>query len=312
MNKRPIIIDCDPGIDDVIAIEMALACDALDVRAITIVGGNQTLAKCVHNALSLLDHLGISVPVAAGAEGPMLRALTVAPDSHGESGLGSVKLAPPTSKISDLNAVEMMDKVIRESAEPVTIVALGPLTNVAAFLLSSPDLIPKIECISLMGGAAFLGNSTPTSEFNIWEDPEAADIVWKSGVPIIQHGLDVTYKAGLTDADIETIRAIGTKAAVLAADLLDWFSVHHRLVGRLETPMHDSCAVAHLIDPSLFTTQRLAVEIDCDGELTLGSTVTDLRVNTRFEQREPNTTVALDIDRARFVALLCDSLRRLP
>lgn len=305
MSKIPVIIDCDPGHDDAIAILMAAASDKLDVKGITIVGGNQTLEKCLNNTLKLLSHLDLHIPVAAGAKGPMLRGLTVAPYAHGDSGMDGPQLPPATQKVLDINAIQLMEKIIRESDEKVTLCPMGPLTNIAIFLRANPDLWGRIECISLMGGTTLIGNRTPTSEFNIWEDPEAADIVFKSGIPLYMQGLDVTYQAGVNDEEIEDIRAIGNKYSAFVADLLDFFSQYHRNLGRLYTPLHDPCAVAYVIDPDMFRTEKYFVEIDTDGELTLGTTVTH---NFAKNTLAPNCTVSLGIDRARFVKLLHESL----
>lgn len=305
MRKTPIIIDCDPGHDDAIAILMAAACDKLDVKGITIVGGNQTLEKCLNNTLKLLSHLDLHIPVAAGAKGPLLRGLTVAPYAHGDSGMDGPQLPPATQKPVDMNAIQLMEKIVRESEEKVTLCPMGPLTNIAIFLRANPDLVDRIDKISLMGGTTLIGNRTPTSEFNIWEDPEAADIVFRSGIPLYMQGLDVTYQAGVNDEEIAQIRAIGNKYAVFVADLLDFFSKYHRNLGRLYTPLHDPCAVAYVIDPDMFTTQDHYVEIDMDGELTLGTTVTH---NFGRCEHEPNCTVSLGIDRDKFVKLLFDSL----
>lgn len=308
MKKIPVIIDCDPGHDDAIAILLALASEKIDIRGITIVGGNQTLEKCLNNTLKFLSHLGMDLPVSVGAKGPMLRDLIVAPYAHGESGMDGPVLAEPTLKPCKLNAIELMEKTLRESKDKVTLVALGPLTNIAIFLCAHPELKEKIDKISLMGGTTVIGNRTPTCEFNIWEDPEAAHIVFTSGLPIVVCPLDVTYQAGINDEEVNVIRAIGNKASLFFADLLDFFSQYHRKFGRLFTPLHDPCAVAYLIDETLFETKDVYVEIDRDGELTLGSTVTDL--SCRYHDA-PNCKVALKIDRERFVKLVTDSMKKL-
>ena len=308
MKKTPVIIDCDPGHDDAIAIMLALASEKIDIKGITIVGGNQTLEKCLNNTLKFLSHLGVSLPVSVGARGPMIRDLIVAPYAHGDSGMDGPVLAEPTLKPIALNAIELMEKVVRESDQKVTIVALGPFTNIAIFLSAHPELKSKIEKISLMGGATVIGNRTPTSEFNVWEDPEASAIVYESGIPIVMCPLDVTYKAGINDEEVERIRSIGNKAAHFFADLLDFFSQYHRKFGRLYTPLHDPCAVAYLIDETLFQTKDAYVEIDRNGELTLGSTVTDF--NLRYHEK-PNCTIALEIDRIKFIELINESMKKL-
>ncbi|MDW7670140.1 MAG: pyrimidine-specific ribonucleoside hydrolase RihA [Bacillota bacterium] len=305
--KKPVVMDCDPGHDDAIALLMALASDKLDVKAVTTVGGNQTSAKTLQNALKILSFAGIThVPVAAGASRPLVRELEIAPEVHGESGLDGPELPEPTFPPSPLSALALMEKVISESPVPVTLVPTGPLTNIAQLLIASPHLKSNIERISLMGGSAVGGNWTPAAEFNIMVDPEAADIVFHSGIPITMCGLDVTHKALIFDEEIEQIRTQGGKVSVMVAELLDFFAKFHSEMGFEGSPLHDPCAVAWLIDHDLFTSQLLHVDIETDSEFCDGATVVDIRGTTG---KKENVDVVFDVDRSGFIKLLSDSLR---
>ena len=205
----PVILDCDPGHDDAIALILALASPELKVLAVTTSAGNQTPDKTLNNALRILTLLGRDdIPVAAGANKPLARELIIADNVHGESGLDGPKLPDPGFAPVAMTALELMAKCLRESPEPVTLVPTGPLTNIALLLAAHRELKSKIARIVLMGGAAGAGNWTPAAEFNIYVDPEAADMVFKSGLPITMCGLDVTHEAQVMDEDIERVRAI--------------------------------------------------------------------------------------------------------
>ena len=308
MRKIPIIMDCDPGHDDAIAIILACASEPLDVRAITTVGGNQTIAKTTNNALRVLAFIDKKIPVAMGANNPLRRELEIAPSVHGDSGLDGPELPQPKEEAMKISAFELMAKVVEESDEKITLVPTGPLTNIAIFLLSYPHLKSKIERISLMGGSAIGGNWTASAEFNILVDPEAADIVFKSGIPITMSGLDVTHKAQVYPEDIEKIKNQGGKVAVMVGELLEFFiKFHKEICGWEFAPLHDPCAVAWLINPDMFTSKKLNVQIDIDGEHTTGCTVTDFL--NRFKL-EPNTDVLLDVDRHQFVDMLIDAVNK--
>ena len=301
-------MDCDPGHDDAIAIILACASEKLDVRAITTVGGNQTIAKTTNNALRVLAFIDKKIPVAMGANNPLRRELEIAPSVHGDSGLDGPELPQPKEEALKISAFELMAKVVEESDEKITLVPTGPLTNIAIFLLSYPHLKSKIERISLMGGSAIGGNWTASAEFNILVDPEAADIVFKSGIPITMSGLDVTHKAQVYPEDIEKIKNQGGKVAVMVGELLEFFiKFHKEICGWEFAPLHDPCAVAWLINPDMFTSKKLNVQIDIDGEHTTGCTVTDFL--NRFKL-EPNTDVLLDVDRHQFVDMLIDAVNK--
>lgn len=303
--KKPVIIDCDPGHDDAIALLMAFASDALDIKAVTVVAGNQTLDKTLNNALRVLSFAGINTTVAAGASKPLMRKLITAPDVHGISGLDGPTLPEPSLIPAEKNAVEVMAEIIRQSSEAITLIPTGPLTNVALFILTHPELKGKIERISLMGGACFGGNRSPVAEFNIWADPEAASIVFSSGIPITMCGLDVTHKALIYKEEVEKIRGLGRIGRVVA-ELLDFYEQFYLRQGFSGSPLHDPCAVAWAIDPSLITTRKLHVDVETVGEFTTGATVVD-RNNILCQQ--PNAYVAFDIDRDRFIAMLFESIK---
>ncbi len=304
--KKPVIMDCDPGHDDAIALLMAFASDALCVKAVTVVAGNQTLDKTLKNALTVLSFAGIEVPVAAGADKPLMKELVTAPEIHGESGLAGPDLPPPTLQPAGCSAVELMADVIGQSGESITLIPTGPLTNVALLLLAHPKLKDKIERISLMGGACFGGNRTPAAEFNIWTDPEAASIVFSSGIPITMCGLDVTHKALIYREEVEEIRKLGRMGAMVA-QLLDFYGKYHGSHGfQKGSPLHDPCAAAWVIDPALISTKRLHVDIETRGQFTAGATVVDYN---GVLGRAPNADVAFDIDRERFIGMLMRSIR---
>ncbi|HBZ80883.1 MULTISPECIES: nucleoside hydrolase [Brevibacillus] len=312
--KRPIIMDCDPGHDDALAILLALASDKLDVKLITTSAGNQTPDKTLNNTLKLLSFIGVTdIEVAGGAPKPLVRDLIIAEDIHGETGIDGADLGEAKFAASNRSALDAMRDVLLNAKESVTIVATGPLTNVAILLNAYPEVKEKIECISLMGGACFGGNITPAAEFNIYVDPEAADIVFRSGVPIIMSGLDVTLKAQLFQEDIDRIRHIGNKTGQVMAGLLDFFNLSntpHFLAepGHVEgLHMHDPCAVAYLLDPTLFRGLDCYVEIETSGRLTTGCTVVDYN---RVTGKPANAKVLFEIDRARFADMLHAAIKQ--
>ena len=305
MIKKSIIMDCDPGHDDAIAIILACANEMLDVKGITTVGGNQTVAKTTNNALRILNFIGKDIPVAMGADTPMRRPITIAPSVHGDSGLDGPTIPQSPQKPLDISAVQLMAKIIESSQEKITLVATAPLTNIATFLLAYPHLKSRIERISLMGGSAIGGNWTPAAEFNILVDPEAADIVFQSGVPITMAGLDVTHKARVYPQDIKLIKDQGGRVAVLVAELLEFFIKFHNSLGWDFAPLHDPCAIAWLLKPEIFESKKLNVAIDIHGEYTTGCTVTDF---TGISNRIPNTDVLLNVDRHQFIDLIIDAV----
>jgi len=298
-----ILLDCDPGHDDAIALLLALASPEVELAGVTTVAGNQTLEKTTANAIRVLELAGAEVPVAAGADRPLVRELRVAANVHGETGLDGPDLPPAQGKPVDEHAVDFL----AERVAGRTLVATGPLTNVALLLARSPGARP--ERLVLMGGAIAEGNVTPAAEFNIWADPEAAKRVFESGLDITMVGLDVTHKALMTRAHAEELRGAGRVGQVVA-ELFDFFSVFHREVYGLEgaAPIHDAVAVAHVIRPELLDLKHLHVAIDTESTLCRGRTVVDVWRRTGYE---PNANVAVDIDAEAFLSLLVERLSRL-
>jgi len=302
----PIILDCDPGHDDAVAMLLALASPQLEVRGITTVGGNATLEHVTENALRVLALAGREdVPVAAGARHPLIGPLHTAPQVHGESGIEGPELPAARSEPVSDDAVAFIAAALEAADEPLTLVPTGPLTNIGLLLRERPDLKPRIAHICLMGGAFGEGNTTPSAEFNAWVDPEAADLVYRSGIPVTMIGLDVTHKAILWDAERTAMAAAGGSTTKLMCGLLGFYQgFHRRVYGWDGGPIHDAVAVAHLAHPGLVTTIRTNVVMELGGEFTRGRTVVDLRAVTG---REPNAEVGIDIDRERFIGIVRDA-----
>ena len=298
------ILDCDPGHDDAIALLLALASPELQLLGVTTTYGNQTLEKTTANALRVLELAGrTDVGVAAGAAAPLERELVVAAHVHGESGLDGPKLPAPTATPSSMGAVSFISELVRSAPRPVTLVPTGPLTNVARYLDAHGT--NGIERIVLMGGAVAEGNFTPAAEFNIWCDPEAAARVFSSGLDVTMIGLDVTHKAILGPAVEERLRAAGP-IGVFVAELIVFFSRYHaQTYGWDGAPIHDAVAVAHLIRPGLVQTKHRNVEIELGSELCRGRTVVDLWNRT---DRAPNAQVGVDIDTPAFFDLLVERI----
>ncbi|MET3683049.1 pyrimidine-specific ribonucleoside hydrolase [Alkalibacillus flavidus] len=306
MSKTPVIIDCDPGIDDVMMLLLGLRHDDIDVKLITTSAGNQTQEKVMTNALRFASYIGEDVEIARGADKPFIRDLMIADDVHGESGLGGVELPEATIKESDRTAIQAMVDVLQRAEEPVTLVATGPMTNVGALLLAHPELKAKIKQISIMGGAARGGNVTPHAEFNMYVDPEAAEVVMQSGLPIIMSGLDVTHKAYLNQSDVDALKEVGTPLT----DKLHGMLAHY-MGAQGDSPflepyysdvlrLHDLCAIAYIIDPTLFHGDDYYVTMETSGSKTAGATVVD---HMRNMNHEPNVHVLYGVERERFVNL---------
>jgi inosine-uridine nucleoside N-ribohydrolase len=303
VTATPVLLDCDPGHDDAIALLLALASPEIELLGVTTVAGNQTLEKTTANAIRVLDFVGRDdMPVARGADRPLVREPFVAAYVHGETGLDGPDLPPPQRAPLEQHAVDFL----AEHAAGATLVAVGPLTNVALLLARYPDARP--ERIVLMGGSIGLGNVTPAAEFNIWADPEAAAQVFASGLDVTMIGLDVTHEALLGDADAERLRGSG-RTGRMVAELYDFFHrFHAETYGFSGSPIHDAVAVAYVFRPELVQTEHRHVAIESDSELTRGRTVVDL---WRRTGNEPNAHVGIGIDGRAFVELLLDRLPRL-
>jgi inosine-uridine nucleoside N-ribohydrolase len=308
MNATPIVIDCDPGHDDAIAILLALASPEIELVGITTVSGNQTLDKTTANAIRILELAGrTDIPVHAGADAPMVRQRDVAAHVHGESGLDGPDLPPPSYPPHPEHAVEFLARQLRRNEKPV-LVATGPLTNIGLLFATHPDARP--DRVVLMGGSIGEGNRTPAAEFNIWADPEAAQRVFLEGLDTTMVGLDVTHKALIKDDHTERMRAAGRVGGVVAA-LMDFYArFHKRRYPELDgSPMHDPVCVAHLIDPTLMDVRDANIDVDCTTGPSRGRTNVDWR--GREHIGPPNAKVGVDIDGDRFGDLIVERISSL-
>jgi inosine-uridine nucleoside N-ribohydrolase len=303
----PIILDCDPGHDDAIALLLALGSPELELLGVTTTYGNQTLEKTTANALRVLELAGrTDVPVASGASRPLERELVVAAHVHGESGLDGPTLPPPSVEAVATDAVAWIAEAVGRSPSPVTLVPTGPLTNVAAYLRAHGTA--GIERVVLMGGAIAEGNMTPAAEFNIWADPEAARIVFDAELDVTMIGLDVTHKA-VTGSDVQTRLREAGSVGVFVAELVDFFTVYHRhTYGWDGAPIHDAVAIAHVLRPGLVETKLRNVEVELESDLCRGRTVVDLWLRTG---RPANAHVGVDLDTNGFFDLLVERIERL-
>ena len=305
MNKRiPVILDGDPGHDDAIAWVLATASPMLDIKAVTSVCGNQTIQKTTYNAGRIMTLVGLHVPLAMGRIKPLVADAIIAPTVHGNSGLDGPALPEPADKPVEIDAATLMAQILEASEEPVVLIPTGPLTNVATLLLLYPHLKSKIRHIYLMGGGIDFGNWTPAAEFNILVDPEAADVVFRSGVPITMAGLDVTEKALVFPEDFERIRALKNPVARVVAEWLDFFYGFHRSIGYPGAPVHDAVAVAALIRPEIMTMQEMYVQIELTGDYCRGTTVGD---KLGVLGKPANARVIMNIYREAFVDLLAEA-----
>ena len=296
-KKIPVIIDCDPGCDDTAALLLAFRCPEFDIRAVTTVSGNVSLDKTTYNALRVTEVIGTDVPVHAGADRPMFREPVYAPHVHGEDGLLGIGLPAPKKTASSVHAWDAIYREAEAQKGELEIIAVGPLTNLGIALAKYGDLAEKIKRIVIMGGAAQGGNVTPCAEFNIYVDPEAADLVMKSGIPLCVCGLDVTLKAYLTAAEIREIKALGTPQGSLFAAVTEQNC--EKVFCPAGAPLHDPAAVLFAAYPDLFTAQRCWMRVETAGELTRGKTVTDCWSDA---QKEANVDLVLDLDREKFAA----------
>jgi len=304
-----VIIDCDPGHDDALALLLAAGDPRLRLLGVTTVAGNQTLDKTTRNALRILALAGVTdVPVAAGCARPLVGELTVAEDIHGSSGLDGPDLDGPVAEVAGVHAVELMRRLIMGGEEPVTLIATGPLTNVALLLRGHPEVVPRVRRVVFMGGSTERGNTTPYGEFNIVTDPEAADIVLRSGLPLTMIGLNVTHQALATEEVIAEFLALGTRLGVICAELMTFFaSTYRRVFGFEHPPVHDPIAVAAVLDPSIVRTVAAPVAVELTGTHTRGATVVDLHGRTG---RTPNAEVAVGLEVDAFWRLLMAAVGR--
>jgi inosine-uridine nucleoside N-ribohydrolase len=323
---KKIILDCDPGHDDAFAI--LLANRHLEVQGITTVGGNQRLEKVTRNALKVLEVSGMThIPVFAGHPGPTTCELVIAPMFHGESGLDGPVLPEPIIKAQKQHAVDFIIDTVMSSANDVTLVATGPLTNIAAAIHREPRIVDHIPEIGLMGGSVTFGNWTPAAEFNIYVDPEAAYKVFNSGIHIKMAGLNLTRQAYATMDTVERLRAIRSRTAQFCVDMLMFFlGTAHLEAGAGGATLHDPCAVAWLIDPSLIQSAEMHITVELKGEFTRGMTVCDYRhlrgcdptvdvertPKMTLRGKCPNAEAALSLEVERFFQLLYDTVKTYP
>ena len=306
-----IILDCDPGHDDAVALMLAHGSPDIELLAVTTVMGNQTIEKVTRNALAVARVIGLdSVPFARGSERPLVREVETAPDIHGESGLDGPVLPEPSIALDGRHAVDLIvETVMAHEPGTVTLVPTGALTNIALAVRREPRIVERVKQVVLMGGGVHVGNWSATSEFNIVIDPEAAHIVFTAGWPLTMVGLDVTHQALATDEVAARIAAIGTGPARFTGELLEFFAHSYQdAQGFDHPPVHDPCAVAYVIDPSIMRTVRAPLDVELTGTLTLGMTVADLRAPA---PDDCPTQVAMDLDADRFWDLVVDALERI-
>jgi pyrimidine-specific ribonucleoside hydrolase len=310
-ERRQVVLDCDPGHDDALAIALACGSPGLEVLGITTVGGNAGIDRTTDNALRVLTLLGrTDIPVARGAERPLVAEPVVQRRFHGESGIDGAELPEAAVPAVPGSAIELLAAIVRTAPRPITLVPTGPLTNVALFLRAFPGLRDGIAAISLMGGSLGAGNTTASAEFNVWQDPEAAAIVFDSGLPILMSGLDVTHQALVLPEDVARLEALGTRTGRVFADLMRFFAIHHRdRYGWAGPPVHDAVAVGVLAAPWLVERRRMRVDVQLGDGLTRGRTVGD---EEGIGGRPPNAEVCVAIDRPAFIDLVVEALARFP
>lgn len=312
--KKKIILDCDPGHDDAVAIMLAAAHENIEILGITCVAGNATLPNTTNNALKICSIIGkTEIPVYAGAEKPLQCDLVTAEHVHGKSGLDTDGQPINISQgynIQEMHAVDFIINTCHQQTEPIYLCPVGPLTNIAMALQKDPTIKSKIKEIVFMGGAAMcLGNITPSAEFNIYVDPHAANIVLNSGIKSVMFGLDVTHKVNVNDKIINDIRSNQNQSSILFADLMNFYSKTHRKVFEInESPLHDPCVIGYLIDENIFKGKYVNVVVEEKSFLTRGKTVTDW---VKVTKREPNCHVMVDANAEIFFSILKKELNKL-
>ncbi|MFD2467808.1 nucleoside hydrolase [Amycolatopsis silviterrae] len=306
----PVIIDCDPGHDDVFALWLAAGNPAIDLLGVTTVGGNGRLEHTTNNARVALTVAGVDgVPVAAGADKPLRRELTPATWIHGDNALGGPVLPAPTVPLDGRSALELIADLLEGAAEPVTLIPTGPLTNIAMLLEQRPDFREKITEIIWMGGSTGRGNVGAYAEFNAWADPEAADLVVKAGLPFTMVGLNISHQALITEEVIRSIGAIGNETSAFGVELLRFFcAAYDAAEGMPEGPLHDPITVAIAIDRSVATVQRSHLDVETKGEFTSGATAVDLH---DMLGKEPNADIAITLDVPKFWLLIREAVANL-
>lgn len=308
-QRMPVVLDCDPGHDDAFALWLAAGHPGLDLRAVTTVGGNGSLAATTHNARVVCTVAGVrGVPIAAGADGPLTGVLRTAPDVHGATALDGPTPPEPDVPLDPRGAVGLLRDVLTAASEPVTVLATGPLTNVALLLRVHPELASAIAGISWMGGSTARGNVTPYAEFNSWVDPHAVASVLATGLPLTMVGLNVTHQALVTTDVLERLAALGNATGAFGAELLEFYCGGAKQRGMSAQPLHDPVAVALVAEPGLVRTVEARVDVELHGTETAGATSVDL---TGQLGRPVNARVALELNVPRFWDVLLAALARL-
>ncbi len=306
-NSTHIIIDCDPGVDDAIALLLAFASPELEILGITTVAGNVPLERLLRNTRQICELAGrTDTPIYAGCPRPMLRRLETAEAVHGASGLGGAVLPEPTMPTKVRHAVDFLTDMLLLAGQPLTLATLAPLTNIALALIKTPTIATKIQQIVMMGGSTTVGNITPSAEFNIYVDPHAAHVVFTSGIPITMIGLQATHQVLTTPDRLHRLRHLNTPIATAAADMLATYgSQDAAQCGWAGPPLHDPCVIAYLLQPGLFTSQPGHVQVEIHSELTLGRTVVS------FGHPHPNAQIVTGINAEGFYDLLIQRLSQL-
>lgn len=299
----PVILDCDPGYDDVFAIWLAAAHPQIDLRAITTVAGNGAIEHTARNARIACTVAGIhGIPIAQGASGPLAQDLKTAYWIHGANALGGIDLPEPTMPLDDRTAQQVFRDILSTAERPVTIAATGPLTNIAILIEKQPELLSIIERVVWMGGSTGRGNVSAYTEFNASTDPEAVDVVLRSGVALTMVGLNVTHQAQITRQVRARVRAIGNTTGAFGAELMEHFCSTYDAFGEMpDGPLHDPVTIALIADPTIASTRETRLDIELHGDHTRGATVVDL---LELSNRPKNATVALELDVDRFWALI--------
>jgi len=307
---KKVIIDCDPGVDDAIALLLAFASPELEILGIITVAGNVSLPFTEKNARKICELAKRDdIKVYAGCPRPIMRSLETARHIHGETGLQGVELPEPQMPLQSQHGVEFLIETLMQASEPIMLATLGPLTNLAIALIQAPQIIPKIQEVVLMGGATSQGNVTASAEFNLYVDPHAAHIVFTSGLPLTMIGLDVTHKVLTTPERLQKIRAIATPVSDAAAAMLAHYGAYDvEKYGMLGSPLHDPCVIAYLLHPELFKGRDLHVAIETTSELTMGRSIVDL---WRSGYQAPNVHVVQRADDEGFYSLLIQRLATL-
>ncbi|QCJ68903.1 ribonucleoside hydrolase [Providencia heimbachae] len=312
MSKYKIILDCDPGHDDAMAIFLALGNPNIDLLAVTTVVGNQTLDKVTHNARAIMEFVGAkNIPIAAGCDRPLVRQIYTAPEVHGVTGLDGTHLAKPTQPIDKRHAVDLIiDTLKSHPPKTITLVPIGGLTNIALAVRKAPEIVELVKDVALMGGGYHTGNRTAVAEFNILIDPEAAHIVFNEAWPITMIGVDLTHQARPNDRIMEEIASLNTPLSQFVVESLNFYTEGYRRRNGYSdhAPVHDLCAVAYVIDPSIMETLKAPINIELQGALTTGMTVTDFRATA---PADCHTQVATKLDNEKLWTMFIDALKQL-